>query len=148
LQTNIIPELISPRAVPDILLIISVAGALKFSKIDGLLISFLCGLISDFATGLVVGPQAAGNLIACLTIQVFSKHVYANKYLSLAILAGGAVLVKELSSNLIVNIFSPTDNFSDRFSYLLEILPLEIIVTSILAPFVIRLFRKRVSTKV
>lgn len=143
-QANILPELLSLNSVPDLLLILSIYSSLKFPAKSALIVSFFCGLVSDFSNAQVVGPQCAGNIIACLFVQSFSKNVYANRFMSIFIITSGAVAVKQLISNIVINVFAPGDSFIIRFTHVLRVLPVEIILTAAIAPICIKILSKRI----
>lgn len=144
IQSNLFTNKILNNSTPDLFVILTVLSALKFNNEKSIIMSFLIGIIADFSTGLIIGPQAAGHLAACLFTISFSKNVYSNRLFSLAIIISAAVFVKEIVSNLVANFFFPNDIFSDRFSFVLSTLPYEIFFTALIAPFFLRILSRKV----
>ena len=130
----------------DLILILAIASTLKFEKNTSLIISFILGIIADFSSGLLVGPQAAGYVLASIITQIFSKNVFSEGYFSIAMISAGSVIAKEIFSNLIITMFSPNDDFLSRLYFVFSILPQEIILTIIIYPFCLKFLVKKALT--
>jgi rod shape-determining protein MreD len=136
LQSSFIPRVFPFDIAPDFILILVIWVALRNEERAALLGSFFLGLLSDFASGIYLGPQALGAVLACALVQGFSRHVYADKFLSIAVVTSCASLIKQLSSRLLVLSFTGFNSIHDFGIY---ILIGQSLLTALFAPVVIQL---------
>jgi len=135
IQGSLFPKLLFFSAAPDFILILVVWVSLTYEDAAALLGSFLLGLLSDFASGIYIGPQAAGALLACVLIRAISKHVYADRFASVITVVILASIAKQAVARTIVLAFIGLQALDElgigTFFF-------QAIFTGLIAPFVLR----------
>jgi rod shape-determining protein MreD len=137
LQSSLFSKLFTNPIAPDFILILVVWVSLfKEAKI-ALLGSFFLGLLSDFSSALYLGPPAAAAVVSCMFVQGVSKHVYAERFLSISFLSFFVSILKQLSARLIVLSFIGFQAIYDVSFYVLFG---QAFLTAIFAPLIIQFF--------
>jgi rod shape-determining protein MreD len=127
----------SPAAIaPDLILILVVFTALHIRGAMGVLIAFVLGLCSDFASAQYVGPCAAGMVAAFYSVIVISDKVFAERVIALCALTITASLVKSAMYTLMLYLYVDAKLFTLET---LERVGFEALLSAVLAPLVIKL---------
>jgi rod shape-determining protein MreD len=135
LQSSLLPRILLLEIAPDFILILVVWVALSSEVRSALLGAFFLGLLSDFASGVYLGPQAFGSVAACVLVQGFSRHVYADRSLSIAMVAGIASVIKQLSAIIMVISFT---GFQLFFDLSILLMAGQAVFTALCAPLVLK----------
>ncbi len=134
IQSSFFPKVFPFSLSPDFILVLVVWIALFKEERSALLGAFFLGLLSDFASGLYLGPQAAGSVLACMLVQGVSRHVYADRFFSIAMVSGISSLVKQLAARILVLSFT---GFQSIFDISLYVLFGQAALTAAVAPLII-----------
>lgn len=135
-QSSFFPKIFPFDVAPDFILILVLWVALFNEERAALLGCFFLGLLSDFASGLYLGPQALGAVVACMLVQGFSKHVYADRFFSIATVSFLASLVKQITARVLVLSYVGFSSFSEMSIY---ILLGQALLTAMFAPVFLKL---------
>jgi rod shape-determining protein MreD len=137
IQSSVIHSNFPGFIAPDFILLVVVIIGLQSPGVGGLFVSFLLGLFADVASGVYLGPQAAGCVIAfCLTIGI-AKRVFAEQSFAVASICFWASLAKT-STYLLLLMFYVSPELLTRGS--LTILLLEALLTALVAPVFYKMF--------
>lgn len=129
---------LSPVA-PDLILVLVLELALDFPGIGGLLGAFCLGLFADTVSGRLLGPGAAGTVVAFYFFYFFSKRVPINGYLSVGIFCFLGTLVKSLVNLGMISIVA--NQFSLDWRIIEQVL-IESALTGLVGPVVIALLQR------
>lgn len=89
-----VPEFV----VPDILLVLVVFLGLFQRSVSGLSGAFSLGLLGDFASGVYLGPSAAGSVTAFMLSGLIANRVYAEKAPAVFFITAACSLVKNFTA--------------------------------------------------
>lgn len=132
---------LDPYAIaPDIIAVLIISLALCYQNVFGLLLSFLLGLASDFASAQAIGPSSAGGIVAFGLVVLISQKVYAERKLALAILTLVSSLAKSVVSHLMLAMYTGQNLFGIS---VLQKLFLEAFLTALIAPVIIQFFQRQ-----
>jgi rod shape-determining protein MreD len=150
-QASIIKTPFPSAISPDLIVVLAVILGLRYRTLFGLLGAFSLGLLSDFASGQYLGPNAAGAVSAFLLAGVIANRVYADKGLALFIIVSFCSLAK------ILVVLGMISGFLVKFSFDSEIafkIFIEAVFSGAIAPLVVRVVlgigvssRKRVHSR-
>lgn len=133
----------SPAAVaPDLILVLTVAIALFYHSPGGAIGAFLLGLLADFASAQYLGPNAAGCVIAFCLVGLIANRVYADKLFAVFIIVFVCSIAKSLVTLSVYEFYLPEFALPEG---VFRTMALEALFSAVLAPFVLRLLRARVS---
>ncbi|HMO17519.1 MAG TPA: rod shape-determining protein MreD [Oligoflexia bacterium] len=135
LQGSVFPKFLPFLSPPDLLLILVLWVALSSPDIISVYTCFALGLAGDFFSGLYLGPQALGALIACVLVKGISRHIYADQFLSLALVALIASLFKQFSGRILLFVFI---GFSDPSEFSLSLIIFQSLSTSLIGALILR----------
>jgi rod shape-determining protein MreD len=135
IQSSFLPEVSPAGVAPDFILVLVVWISLFHDEKNALLGAFFFGLLSDFSSGMYVGPQASGCIMACVFVRAFSKHIYADRFLSLAMVTFFVSLIKQFSARLLMLSFIGFRTIHDMSLYTLF---MQALLTGIVAPLILR----------
>ena len=128
--------------VPDFTVLLVVYIGLHYQNIKGILLSFLLGLILDFASALYLGPHAAGCVFVFCITGVIAKRVFAEKTFAFVSITFWACLIKSAVYTLLLIVYVSGDLLNLGS---LKVILLEALMTAFVAPFVFKLFLRRQS---
>lgn len=137
LQTSVFPMLDFLAAVPDLMLILTVAIGFMQGRIEGIVTGFLCGLLTDLFYGDIFGFQALLYMMTGYFCGRFSQ-IYFDEDVKMPLLLAA---VCDVSKNLII--------YFSRFllrgrilftGYLKSIILPEAVCTILFTLFLYRLF--------
>ena len=95
-----------PSAIaPDIILILIVILARQSHTLPALLGAFFLGLLADLASGVLLGPNAAGAVVAFGLVGAIARRVYAERYIAVVILTFVCSAAKSLTAVLMVVLY-------------------------------------------
>jgi rod shape-determining protein MreD len=134
-QSSFLPEFSPAGVVPDFILVLVVWISLFHEEKNALWGAFFLGLLSDFSSGMYIGPQASGCILACVFVRAFSRHIYADRFLSLAMVTFIVSLIKQFSARLLVLSFIGFKTIHDMSLYTFFV---QALLTSIVAPVILR----------
>lgn len=134
-QSSFLPEFSPFGVVPDFILVLVIWISLFYEEKSALWGAFFLGLLSDFSSGMYVGPQASGCILACVFVRAFSRHVYADRFLSLAMVTFIVSLIKQISARILVLSFIGFKTVHDMSMHTLLV---QALLTSIIAPLLLR----------
>lgn len=121
-----------PSAIaPDFVLILVVYLGIYVRSPLGIIGAFFLGLVSDFASGQILGPNAAGSVVACLLSMQLSNKIYAERGLALSVIGFIASIVKSLVFILMLTFYVP---FTLSVFKMSQIVLIEALLTAALAP--------------
>lgn len=123
---------------PDFILILSVAISFFYHTPIGVCGAFLLGIAADFASGLYIGPNAAGCVVAFCLVGMIANRVYADKIVAVFIITSICSVAKSFTYLLLVFFYVPDRVLPDD---LLKLILLEAIFSGIMAPLVLRAIR-------
>lgn len=143
LQSSVVINMMPAGVTPDLMLIVVLLASLRLEEIPSLLLAFVSGLFQDFMSGKYVGPHIAGSLVAVYFLIVISKHVFADRALSLAFVCFLSIILKQSVSSLMVIVFM---GFRDLSIYnLLPQIFLIALSSAFIAPLIsILMFRAKI----
>lgn len=98
LQGSVLNHFVSESYVPDLLVVVILLMALRMDEVPSLIFAFASGLFQDFTGARYLGPHAVGNIVAVYFLLLISKHIYADRSLSLGLVCFVCVLVKQVAS--------------------------------------------------
>ena len=131
---------IAPSALtPDFSLILTVVIAFYYNTPLGVLSAFSLGLLADFSSTLVVGPNAAGCVIAFCTVGLIANRMYAEKWVAVLIITLVCSIAKSMTYLGLMSLYFPGRIGDDMVHRLLG----EAIVTAAVSPLVIGLLRRQ-----
>lgn len=88
LQFGILPLLIPDGYIPNIMALLVLYLAFYFTSPLGVWYSFLLGLIFDLSSSSLLGPSAAGFVVAYAIIAILSKRLFLGSFVSSIIFGG------------------------------------------------------------
>ena len=126
-------------ATADFSLILSVAIALYFYNPLGVVAAFLLGLLGDFSSAQFLGPNAAGCVLAFITVGLIANRMYAENFIAVMIITFACSLVKAGIYLGFLALYFQTRSSED----LSRMIVLEAILSALLAPLVIGIVRRK-----
>lgn len=130
---------LSPTAVaPDIIVVLVVYLGLTTHTFFGAIGAFLLGILSDFASGQYIGPNAAGALLGFLLTMVLARKVYADQFIAVIILTFICCLLKSIC---LAAMLATYVGFQPVTSMAFRVLLLEAFFSAVVAPFAVSLLR-------
>ena len=105
LQSSVVTHAMPAGFIPDLLLVVVLLASLRMENTMSLILAFSSGLFQDFTSGRYVGPHAAGSVVAVYFLIVISKHIYADRYASIALVCFLCAFLKQSVSYLVVMAF-------------------------------------------
>ncbi len=100
-QTTVFPHLAIGGAVPNLLMIITVAAAYQRGRLQGMSVGFVCGILLDIAAGEVLGVYALFFLLIGYANGHLSKfYIEHDLFVPL-----GLVAVSQFSFSFLVYVF-------------------------------------------
>ncbi len=143
IQSSVVTNFMPAGVTPDLLLVVVLLASLRMDEIPSLILAFISGLMQDFMSGKYVGPHIAGSLVAVYFLIVISKHVFADRALSLAFVCFLSVVLKQAVSSLMVLSFIGLKGMTG-LSLFPQILSIALL-SAIIAPLIsILLFRAKI----
>ncbi len=141
IQSSVIHGTIPSAPVPDMILVLVVIIALKFRSVAGLIGVFTLGLLSDFASGQYVGPNAAGSLAVFGLVGAIVNRVYADRGLALMVIVflcslAKSTVVASMFSLFLENSLSQVVQFS-----VMKLMLLEALLSAVVAPLLLKLLQ-------
>lgn len=133
IQISLLPVFLLPPFRPDLLLIIMVFLALRWSFETGAPLAWLLGMLDDIFSGLYLGLNAATFLISFLVIKSVSDRLYADSAI-LFVLTVVGVTVADLTLNLLLTVMF-TSSSGIAYSMLSDIFP-HLLVNAFIASIV------------
>ena len=131
---------IAPSALaPDFALILTVVIAFYHSTPLGLLGAFSLGILADFSSTLVIGPNAAGCVVAFCTVGLIANRMYAEKWVAVMIITLVCSIAKSVTYLGLMSIYFPGRSGDEVIHRLLG----EAIVTAMFSPVVIAVLRRQ-----
>ncbi|MCC6220499.1 MAG: rod shape-determining protein MreD [Deltaproteobacteria bacterium] len=137
LQATIIHSLFPSAIGPDLLLTLVLYLALQSYNPFGLFVAFLLGVFGDFASGLFVGPNAAGFILAFHLAAFMSRKIYADHPVIVALIAFCASIVKFAGFAITLSLSAGINVTSGALMTVLW----EALSTAICAPIVMSILR-------
>lgn len=129
---------LSPVA-PDLVLVLVLEFALDFPGLGGLLGAFCLGLFADMVSGRLIGPGAAGTVIAFYFFYMLSRRVSLTGFFTVGVFCFLGTILKSI---VIIGIFSiVTNKFSVDWLVCEQVL-MESLLTAIVGPIVIALLQR------
>ncbi len=120
-QVSLIPVFVRSPFKPDLLLVILVFIALRFSFAMGAPLAWLLGMLNDVCSGLYFGLNAVTFLISFLVIKHVSDRLYADSA-TLFVLTVSAVTLAGFTLNLLLMVIF-TSSHGIAYSMLSDIFP-------------------------
>ncbi|HQH29116.1 MAG TPA: rod shape-determining protein MreD, partial [Oligoflexia bacterium] len=139
LQSTLIHGTVPSAAAPDVLMILVVIIALRVRTVGAVIGAFCLGLISDFASGQYVGPNAAASVVVFSLVGAIASRVYADRALALMVIVFLCSLAKSFTLFAIYSIYLDRYLLETLQYTFLRILVLEALFSSLVAPLVMRL---------
>ena len=96
IQASMIHSTAPSAVAPDIILILTVILALYFRSVFALVGAFSLGILADFASGLYLGPNAAGCVIVFHVVGAIASRVYADRGFAVGLITFLCSLIKSL----------------------------------------------------
>lgn len=129
-----------PHAIaPDFTLVLVVILALYYQTVTGVLGAFFLGLLSDFASGQFVGPNAAGSVIVFCLVGMIASRVYAERSIAVLLITFICSLMKS-ATFIMMQILYVDNAFAQIFRLEIGKLVLwEALLSALVAPIVLRL---------
>jgi rod shape-determining protein MreD len=138
-QSTMIHATMPSAAAPDIIVVLVVIIALQYRNISGVVGAFALGLLSDFASGQFVGPNAAAGVVVFGLVGAIASRVYADRSLAFMFIVFVCSLAKSATVGAMYLIYlSQYTNQIAQFSTL-KVVVVEAVLTSLIAPVVLRL---------
>lgn len=136
MQATLFSGVLPMSVVPDFILILAVYLALFHRSPGGVLGAFLLGLFGDFATGLYLGPSAAGAVVAFVVTAVLVEKIYSESIASHMILLFASGVAQSVTRMVLMLLYLG----GIGFSYVSIVgLIWEAAITALIGPFVFRL---------
>ncbi len=98
LQGSVLKNSVPSAIAPDLIVVLVATIGLRYRSVPGLFSAFALGLLADFASGLYLGPNAAGAVVAFMMSGVIANRVYADKGVALFLI----VFLCSLSKSLVI----------------------------------------------
>ncbi|MDC0358548.1 rod shape-determining protein MreD [Oligoflexia bacterium] len=135
-QETLLSSILLPYLVPNFLLIIVVFLAYYEASAFGACLAFMVGLIYDVSSGVVLGPWAASFVLVFAVFCSLSQRVFLESYLA-------AFLAVFLSTMLCNGAYiALVGGFGVETSVMFSVSLIEGVVSGLLAPFVLKAFKK------
>ena len=136
IQSSVIHNTIPSVVLPDIILILIVAISLKLRTVAGLILSFSLGILSDFASGQYIGPNAAASIVVFALVGGIVNRVYAERGLALIVIVFLCSLAKSLAMGSIYWVYLPISFYP--YNIVRNIL-IEALFSALISPLVLKL---------
>ncbi len=121
LQTSVLPAYVTTLFKPDLLLVITVALALRVSYGTGAPLAWVLGLLKDAFSGLFLGLNAFTFLVIFLIIKSVADRLYAESSFLFMVTVTAATLVCVAINLLLLVMFTKTTGIA--YSLLSGLLP-------------------------
>lgn len=123
---------------PDFILILSVAISFFYHTPLGVVGAFLLGIAADLASGLYIGPNAAGCVVAFCLVGMIANRVYADKIVAVFIITSICSVAKSFTFLLLVFLYVPDRVLPED---ILRLVLAEALLSGLVAPLVLRAIR-------
>lgn len=135
-QVSLLPVFIHPSFKPDLLLVIMVFMALRWSSEAGAPLAWMLGMLNDVFSGLFLGLNAATFLISFLIIKSVSDRLYAESAFLFVLTVIGVTFVNFALSLILITMFTTSPGiFYSMLSGLFPLLLVNAFVASIVTVF-------------
>ena len=143
IQATLVHSSFPAAVAPDFILILTVAVALYYHNVPGLVGAFALGLLADFASSNYLGPNAAGCVVAFCLVGLIANRVYADKVIAVFILSFVCSVAKTATAFLMLYFY--VDGFFLPAGGIRSAM-LEGLLSAFFAPIVLQMLRSRVTT--
>ncbi len=137
IQGTLIKALAPGAVVPDFIIVLVMFVALNFPSVLGIVGAFALGLAADFASGIFLGPNAAGAVCVFMFTAFVAKKVYAENFIAIAILGFLCSLAKTATVVLLLSLYVNVDVISGNTVTVF----VEALLTAIVSPIVMKLLQ-------
>lgn len=139
LNAALIRSIWPAASTPDFPLILTVAISLYFYNPLGVVAAFLLGLLADFSSAQFLGPNAAGCVLAFITVGLIANRMYAENFIAVMIITFTCSLVKTGIYLAFLALYFQTRSSED----LSRMIILEALLTALISPFLIGIVRRK-----
>lgn len=133
LQVGVLPVFVRSAFKPDLLLVITVFLALRSSSQVGAPLAWLLGMFSDVCSGLYLGLNAAGFLVAFLAVRSLSDRLYADSAILFVLAVSGVTFACFTLNLLLLVLFTASPGIA--YSMVSDLVP-RLLVNSFIASLV------------
>lgn len=140
-QAALIHSSIPAAPAPDFILILVVITALNYQNVFGMIGAFVLGLLADFASGLFIGPNAAGAVVAFSLIGVIASRVYADRGFGVMLITFFSCLVKSAVYAIMHVVYINGAMHEILQLSVLKLVLIEAALTALVAPLLYRLMQ-------
>jgi rod shape-determining protein MreD len=134
-----IHDTVPAAAAPDIIMVLVVVLGLHFRTVAAIIGAFCLGLLSDFASGQFVGPNAAASIVVFGLVGIIATRVYADRAIALMLIVFFCSLAKSVTV-VSMYLFYLDDYISELTRFpVLRTIGLEAVLSALVAPLVLKL---------
>ena len=137
-QSSVIGGVLPTAVVPDVLVVLIVYISLKYRSVRGLFGVYCLGLLADLASGVYIGPNAAGSVVVFACSGILANRVYAERVFAIVFISMVCSVCKSLT--VVGLILTYTDSMWE-ITPLIKTIVFEALATACVAPIVVKILQ-------
>ena len=137
-QSSVISGILPTAVVPDILVVLIVYISLKYRSVRGLFGVYCLGLLADLASGVYLGPNAAGAVVVFACSGILANRVYAERVFAIVFISLVCSICKSLT---VVGLILTYTESMWEITPLLKTIVFEALATACVAPIVVKILQ-------